>query len=72
MTAVQAFAETLRTRLQALVPANRERAVRVIDWQALSPSVKLAVIRFDGRDLLLSVTKTGAAVIAGETGNPPC
>lgn len=64
MTAVQALAETLRTRFGAIRLPARERAVRVIDWQALSPSVRLAVVRFDGRDLLLSVTKNGAAVIA--------
>lgn len=72
MTAVQALAEALRTRLQALGTTNRERAVRVIDWQALSPSVKLAVVRFDGRDLLVSVTKNGAAVIASESGPASC
>ena len=47
-----------------LTPVPRVRRVRVVDAVTLGPGNRLAVVCFDGRELLLSVTKASVSLIA--------
>ncbi|GAC1409859.1 MAG: hypothetical protein NVSMB69_11690 [Novosphingobium sp.] len=40
------------------------RSVRVVETQMLSPTLKLAVIEFHGREILVSVSRGGIARLA--------
>ena len=53
----------LGRRLMPVLP-QRERRVRVVDGLMLGPGNRLTVVAFGGRELLLSVTKTGATLVA--------
>lgn len=59
LTALVAFGR----RLVPVVPP-RERRVRVVDGLMLGPGNRLTVVAFGGRELLLSVTKAGAVLVA--------
>ena len=50
-------------RLVPVMP-QRERRVRVLDGLMLGPGNRLTVVAFGGRELLLSVTKGGATLVA--------
>lgn len=41
-----------------------ERAVRVIETQMLSPTLRLAVLEFHGREILVSTSKAGLVRLA--------
>jgi len=45
-------------------PGSTERAVRVIETTMLSPTLKLAVLEFRGREILVSVSRSGLARLA--------
>jgi flagellar protein FliO/FliZ len=55
-------------RLQLGMPAqggtNGSRAVRIVDVLPLGLGSKLAVVEFQGRELLVSVSKTDVRLIA--------
>lgn len=56
----------LAARLQARfgAPSNGAKAVRVVETTMLSPSLKLAVIEFRGREILVSASRHGLTRLA--------
>lgn len=51
-------------KLEARLPKNQgERMVQVKETMMLSPGLRLAVIEFEGRKLLVSVSRTGVALV---------
>ena len=48
---------------------RRERLVTLLDATPLGATAKLAVVEFEGRRLLLSVSRTGVQLVA-DGGNP--
>ena len=52
-------------KLQARLPgAQVQRRIAVSESMMLSPGLRLAVVRFDDRDLLVSVGKGGVSLVA--------
>lgn len=41
-----------------------QRSARIVEMQMLSPTLRLAVIEFRGREILVSATKTGLVPLA--------
>lgn len=41
-----------------------ERSVRIVETQMLSPTLRLAVLEFHGREILVSASKTGLVRLA--------
>jgi flagellar protein FliO/FliZ len=56
------LAQKLQTRMGAAPGASR--AVRVIETTMLSPTLKLAVIEFHGREILVSASRAGLTRLA--------
>ena len=56
------FAQKLQGRFG--VAPGGAKAVRVIETTMLSPTLKLAVIEFHGREILVSVSRAGLARLA--------
>lgn len=56
----------LAQRLQAQFGAaqNGTRTVRVVETTMLTPTLKLAVLEFHGREILVSVSRQGVARLA--------
>ena len=55
----------LTKRLQSRMPAGeRVRAARLVETTMLAPGVKLAVIEFHGRELLVGSTRHGLTRLA--------
>lgn len=54
----------LTQRLQARGGSGGERSVRVIETVMLSPTLKLAVIEFRGREILVSAGRNGLTRLA--------
>jgi flagellar protein FliO/FliZ len=56
----------LAQRMQAKfgVAPGAAKAVRVVETTMLSPTLKLAVIEFHGREILVSVSRAGLARLA--------
>ena len=51
-------------KLEARLPKNQgERMVQVRETMMLSPGLRLAVVEFEGRRLLVSVSRTGVALV---------
>jgi flagellar protein FliO/FliZ len=51
-------------KLEARLPKNQgERMVQVKETMMLSPGLRLAVIEFEGRKLLVSVSRTGVTLV---------
>lgn len=51
-------------KLEARMPGQpANRMLRVAETMMISPSVRLAVVEFEGRKLLVSVSRTGVALI---------
>ena len=46
------------------------RSVRIVETQMLSPTLKLAVIEFHGREILVSVSRSGLARLAEAPARP--
>ena len=44
--------------------ASSERRAKVVEATVLSPGTKVAVIRFDGRDLLVAFARGGVTLLA--------
>ena len=61
----------LTKRLQGrLAQPGRERAARLIETVMLSPGVKLAVIEFHGREILVGSTRHGLTRLAEAAARP--
>jgi flagellar protein FliO/FliZ len=56
------FAQMLQARL-GVAPASA-RAVRVVESTMLTPTLKLAVLEFHGREILVSVSRQGLTRLA--------
>ena len=56
----------LAQRMQARfgVAQNATKSVRIIETTMLSPTLKLAVIEFHGREILVSASRTGLTRLA--------
>jgi len=56
----------LLQKLQARVngPVGAPRAVRIVETTMLSPTLKLAVLEFRGREILVSASKNGLVRLA--------
>jgi flagellar protein FliO/FliZ len=56
----------LLQKLQARVgsPAGAPRAVRIVETTMLSPTLKLAVLEFRGREILVSASRNGLVRLA--------
>jgi flagellar protein FliO/FliZ len=51
-------------KLEARLPKNQsERMVQVKETMMLSPGLRLAVIEFEGKKLLCSVSRTGVTLV---------
>ncbi len=46
------------------------RSVRIVETQMLSPTLKLAVIEFHGREILVSVSRSGLVRLAEAPARP--
>mgnify|MGYP001256160073 CR=1 FL=1 len=52
--------------------SDGRRTVRVVETQMLSPTLRLAVLEFQGREILVSASKTGLVPLAeGPARQPP-
>jgi flagellar protein FliO/FliZ len=56
------LAQKMQSRLGAAPSGTK--AVRIIETTMLSPSLKLAVIQFHGREILVSASRTGLTRLA--------
>ncbi len=56
------FAQKLQSRIGA--PEQGPRRVRVVETTMLSPTLKLAVIEFRGREILVSASRQGLTRLA--------
>ena len=56
----------LMQRMQARFggPANAAKSVRIVETTMLSPTLKLAVIEFQGREILVSASRGGLTRLA--------
>lgn len=50
---------------------NRERLVKLLDATPLGATAKLAVVEFEGRRLLLAVSRTGVQLVADGSNPAP-
>jgi len=60
-----------RNAQDRLTAKQGPRSVRVVETQMLSPTLKLAVIEFHGREILVSVSRGGIARLAEAPARPP-
>jgi flagellar protein FliO/FliZ len=63
------LAQTMQHRV-GRKPAG-QRSVRVLETTMLSPTLKLAVLEFHGREILVSVTRAGLTRLAEAPARPP-
>jgi len=56
------FAQKLQAKMGA--PESGTRRVRIIETTMLSPTLKLAVIEFHGREILVSASRAGLTRLA--------
>lgn len=56
------FAQRMQAKLGA--GAGGSKAVRIVETTMLSPTLKLAVIEFHGREILVSATRNGLTRLA--------
>ncbi len=54
--------QIMQNRVRAGVTG--QRAVRIVETTMLSPTLKLAVLEFHGREILVSVSRTGLTRLA--------
>lgn len=62
------FARRMEGRL--LGRSAGRRSVRVVETQMLSPTLRLAVLEFQGREILVSASKTGLVPLAEGPARP--
>lgn len=55
---------TMQKRLETGGTGTRERSVRVVETSFLGPGLRLAVIEFRGREILLGCSKQGLTRLA--------
>jgi len=61
----------LTKRMQSrLTPQGRQKAARLIETTMLSPGVRLAVIEFHGREILVGSTRHGLTRLAEAEARP--
>ncbi|MBY8824437.1 flagellar biosynthetic protein FliO [Sphingomonas colocasiae] len=53
-----------------LAPNQGDRIAKIIESSMLSPGVKIAVIEFHGREILVSATRNGLATLAEAPARP--
>ncbi len=63
------LAQRMQGRLGA--PQRGTRAVRIIETAMLSPTLRLAVIEFHGREILVSTSRAGLVRLAEAPARPP-
>lgn len=56
------FAQKMQAKMGA--PADGTRSIRVVETTMLSPTLKLAVIEFHGREILVSASRQGLTRLA--------
>ncbi len=56
------FAQKMQARISAAAPGTR--SVRIVETVMLSPSQRLAVIEFHGREILVAATRSGMTRLA--------
>lgn len=56
------FAQKMQAKLGG--PVDGAKRVRIVETTMLSPSLKLAVIEFRGREILVSASRTGLTRLA--------
>lgn len=63
----------LARRLQGQLgaPAGTTRAVRIVETTMLSPTLRLAVIEFHGREILVSASRNGLTRLAEAPARAP-
>ena len=63
----------LAKRMQGRIgaPAGNAKAVRVVETTMLSPTLKLAVIEFHGREILVSTSRHGLTRLAEAPARTP-
>lgn len=54
----------LAQKMQARATAGQPKTVRVLETTMLSPTLKLAVIEFRGREILVSASRNGLTRLA--------
>ena len=52
-------------------PSAGTKAVRIVETTMLSPTLRLAVIEFHGREILVSTSKNGLTRLAEAPARPP-
>ena len=52
-------------------PSGGTKAVRIVETTMLSPTLRLAVIEFHGREILVSTSKGGLTRLAEAPARPP-
>ena len=60
--------QVVQTRASARLPGGR--AVRIVETTMLSHSLKLAVLEFHGREILVSVSRSGLTRLAEAPARP--
>lgn len=63
------FTQIMQARV-GTKPAG-QRAVRIVETTMLSPTLKLAVLEFHGREILVSVSRAGLTRLAEAPGRAP-
>ncbi|MCW3846928.1 flagellar biosynthetic protein FliO [Sphingomonas sp. LB-2] len=59
-------------KLEARLPKNQgERMVQIKETMMLSPGLRLAVIEFEGKKLLVSVSRSGVTLVDKAEGGAP-
>lgn len=59
-----------RTMQERIAPAPGGKAVRIVETTMLSPTLKLAVLEFHGREILVSASRTGLTRLAEAPARP--
>lgn len=53
-----------------LAPSQGDRIARIVESSMLSPGIKLAVVEFHGREILVSATRNGLVALAEAPARP--
>lgn len=61
------FAKRMESRF---IGGNAPRSVRIVETQMLSPTLRLAVLEFHGREILVSTGKNGLVRLAEAPARP--
>lgn len=61
-----------RTMQERVGPAQGQKAVRIVETTMLSPTLKLAVLEFHGREILVSASRQGLTRLAEAPARAKC